>query len=55
MVSVVLVALLAFPLYWCLTTYNSLRKNIAAAKRSGLPYIVARQYISHARVRLTND
>jgi hypothetical protein len=46
MVSTVAIALTAIVSYWIYSNIAGLSKNIAAAKRSGLPYIITRQYSS---------
>jgi hypothetical protein len=44
MVSSVLLATAALVAYWIYSIVSGLWKNIAAAKRTGLPYVVARKY-----------
>jgi hypothetical protein len=48
-----LVAIAAF-VYWIYWNLSSLRKNIAHAKRSGIPYIVTRRF-THFRTRGISD
>jgi hypothetical protein len=43
-------ALAAITVYWIYSNVSSLLKNIAAAKRSGLPYVVARQYSTSSQI-----
>jgi hypothetical protein len=43
LLSISTLFLIAIPIYWAYSNISSLRRNIAAAKRSGLPYVVTRQ------------
>jgi hypothetical protein len=48
MTSTVLLALGGISAYFCYSNISGLQKNIAAAKRSGLPYIITRMfYLEH--------
>ncbi len=42
MASTVAIAVAGVTFYWIYLNVSGLRNNIAAAKRSGLPYIIAR-------------
>lgn len=42
MVSALTLALVIIPVYWIYSNVSALLKNIEVAKRSGLPYVVAR-------------
>ncbi|KAF2747075.1 cytochrome P450 monooxygenase-like protein [Sporormia fimetaria CBS 119925] len=52
---VLLSALGAFLLYRGLATYNGLRRNIAEAKKSGLPYVITPIYVYHKLWLATKD
>jgi hypothetical protein len=45
MASTIAIALIAGVAYWIYSNFSCLLKNIAAAKRSGLPYVIVRQYV----------
>lgn len=54
MASTIAIAVVAIVVYWIYSNISGLLKNIAAAKRSGLPYIIVRKYIIQcARCELT--
>ena len=44
MASSILLAIAALASYWIYSNVFGLRRSIAAAKASGLPYVVARKY-----------
>jgi hypothetical protein len=44
MISTFAIILIAIPIYWIYSNISGLLRNIAAAKRSGLPYVIARQF-----------
>lgn len=43
MIPLFTLVLATLPIYWVYSNIAGLQKNIAAAKRSGLPYVIARE------------
>lgn len=43
MISLFTLVLTTIPIYWVYSNIAGLQKNVAAAKRSGLPYVIARE------------
>lgn len=54
MASFIAIALVGAILYWVYSNVSGLLRNIAAAKRSGLPYVVARRSKSRAAASSSN-
>ena len=54
MASTIALAIAGLAFYWIYSNISGLYRNIAAAKRSGLPYIIARKSpLAPVRVKLT--